>query len=333
MKTTEADTGGRGAAPGRQGVPALLLEQARALVCEFGSGKPGTADRDRILAWRARSHAHEAAWRQACTEWREIGTAAAGVPVPGIQGAAAPRPPVLGRRLFLAGTAAAAAGLAGVAVMRPPWGLWPSWAEMGADYRTRVGERRDISIEPGVTVALNTRSSLRTQSATQGVALRLVSGDAVLSTQGRPCVLQAGRGRISTRDGEIEVSSLDGEQVHVRCGLGQAMVWHPGGEMPLRPGERLRYDAQRIERLPGTQRESAAWRRGMLEFENAPLSEVVEQINRYRPGHVFLQNGSLAGQRLSAHFSTDALDEAIAHIGHLFGASIRRLTDGIVIIA
>ena len=37
---------------------------------------------------------------------------------------------------------------AGVAVVVPPFGLWPSWRELGADYRTAKGEQRRVVL-PG----------------------------------------------------------------------------------------------------------------------------------------------------------------------------------------
>ena len=37
---------------------------------------------------------------------------------------------------------------AGVAVVAPPFGLWPSWREVGADYRTAKGEQRRVVL-PG----------------------------------------------------------------------------------------------------------------------------------------------------------------------------------------
>ena len=37
---------------------------------------------------------------------------------------------------------------AGVAVVAPPFGLWPSWRELGADYRTAKGEQRRVVL-PG----------------------------------------------------------------------------------------------------------------------------------------------------------------------------------------
>ncbi|MCW4463868.1 twin-arginine translocation signal domain-containing protein [Sphingomonas sp. BT-65] len=67
----------------------------------------------------------------------------------------------MGRRSFLAGSGAIAAGLAGVLVLRdPPLGLWPSFAELLADYRTGPGQRQKLVPMAGIELELNTRSSL-----------------------------------------------------------------------------------------------------------------------------------------------------------------------------
>ena len=108
-------------------------------------GSPTVQDGEAFKAWRGQSPAHQRAWAQASRAWRELG----GV----VQAYAAERPP---RRARTAGrrrhsrpggagcwpAAPAFASLAAVGLLRPPLGLWPSYAEMQADYRTATGEQR-----------------------------------------------------------------------------------------------------------------------------------------------------------------------------------------------
>ena len=47
-------------------------------------------------------------------------------------------------RLLVGGAVAAAA--AGYMIVRPPFGLWPPLQELAADYRTKKGEQRTISV-------------------------------------------------------------------------------------------------------------------------------------------------------------------------------------------
>ena len=48
----------------------------------------------------------------------------------------------------------------GRAVVAPPFGLWPSWRELGADYRTAKGEQRRVVLPGTAVLDLNTRTSV-----------------------------------------------------------------------------------------------------------------------------------------------------------------------------
>lgn len=56
------------------------------------------------------------------------------------------------RRAWLGGAAAIGATAAGFAVIRPPFDLWPSLAELRADYRTATGEQRQVTLADGLSV-------------------------------------------------------------------------------------------------------------------------------------------------------------------------------------
>lgn len=312
------------------------LQEARTLVCAFASGKPSTADRERINAWRQRGAAHEAAWQAACREWQTVGQLAAATPLAPqpLPARVTSRTASPARRAFLGGAVTAAGALGVAMVVRPPWNLWPSWSELGADYRTATGEQREVPLGGGVRLALNTQTSVTVAAGNAGVDLRLLAGEAVLSATGdTPCVLRAEQGQIHTRDGDVEVRSVAGEPVRVRCHRGSAEVVHPGGTLVLRQGQQLDYDAARIAASSQADAAAASWREGMLVFRDAPLARVVAEINRYRPGHVFLRNPGLAERRLSAHFSIHALDEALTHIERLYNVSASRLPGNIVVLS
>ena len=46
----------------------------------------------------------------------------------------------------------------------------------------------------------------------------------------------------------------------------------------------------------------SGWRRGVLEFNDVPLAQVVDEINRYRAGRILLMGDRLAGSRVQARF-------------------------------
>ncbi|HCP78124.1 MAG TPA: iron dicitrate transport regulator FecR, partial [Pusillimonas sp.] len=72
-------------------------------------------------------------------------------------------------------------------------------------------------------------------------------------------------------------------------------------------------------------------RDGVVVFEDLSLDDVVDEINRYRPGRVVLMNSALARHRLSARFSIASLDEAITHIEQMYEATVRRVGNVVLI--
>ena len=66
-------------------------------------------------------------------------------------------------------------------------------------------------------------------------------------------------------------------------------------------------------------------------FDDLPLTRVIDEINRYRPGRVVLMNDALAQRRFSAKFQIQALDDAIALMEDVLGVRVRRAGDLVIL--
>ena len=71
----------------------------------------------------------------------------------------------------------------------------------------------------------------------------------------------------------------------------------------------------------------------MLVFNGVPLSDVVDEINRYRRGKVILRSAALGENRMQAQFPITRLDDVIDMVGRLYGAHITRLPGNIVLLS
>lgn len=309
-----------------------IQAEADAWARELASGQPTRADGEAFRRWRAQSPAHERAWVQASRDWRALGgiTQAYQAKRPGVAPSARPsgRSFQPSRRAFFGTAGAFAAGMAVVGVVRPPLGLWPSWSELGADYRTAAGEQRNVELAGQVRLSLNTRTSVAVQATSQRARIELIAGEAAVSAgSGVPCDVLAGGGRIRLDAGDIEVRYLPSGHVRVRCNEGSAQVQHPLRTVSLQAGRQVFYDPRHVEAAGGIGLDGAGWRQGIVAFHDLPLSDAVEEINRYRAGRVVLLNDELARRRISGRFEADALDEAIVHIEKLYQAQVRRVGD------
>jgi transmembrane sensor len=304
------------------------------------SGEMKTSDAEAFKRWRAKSPAHEAAFAEAIRYQRLVSkaiharraTSATPAPfVPARRGAA------VGRRAVLAsGGGLAAAAAATCAIVRPPAALWPSLAELMSDYRTGTGQRRDLVPAAGVSVALNTQTAVSLRgfdSASPG--LRLVSGEAGLTVDRldrSTFVVAAGAGRTLAQRASFDVRH-DGDEVCVTCFDGLVDVEHPEGKRRLTAGEDLRYAHGRLGApTPADTTSAGAWRRGLLIFRKTPLHQVVDELNRYRPGRIVLLDGPLGRRPVYAVFKIQDLGGAVEQIRQLTGAQETALPGGLVVL-
>jgi transmembrane sensor len=322
--------------------------RARAWLLRLRSGKATSDDLQAFQRWcdEDPEHAAEArllseTWSTLDTVMAEIGVEDAAAGRSGAARASAPRP---GRRAFVG--FAVATGAAWLA-LRPPLALWPALGDLAADYRTGTGDQRRIALSERVAVEMNTQTRInllpvqpvQPVQASHGVDLLAGEVEVVAVTPAvtrsdaiRSVVVVAGKGRLQAQVAQFNVRRT-GDTVCVTCVSGSIAFEHPQQRLTLLAAQQLVYDDRRVH--PVTQVDPAdttAWRRGVLVFRGASLAQVVEEINRYRPGKLILRNAQLEGLQVQAQFSIARLDDAIAMICRYSGAHATELPGNIVLL-
>ena len=196
----------------------------------------------------------------------------------------------LGRRRWLQAAAVAAiAAPAAYLVSRP---------ELWADHRTAAGERRTVTLADGSTVELAGASALSVSFGKDPRRLRLVAGEAFFTVAvdpARPFIVEAGEGRTRALGTAFDVK-LSGESVTVTVMEHRVEVsTGPDRKVELGQGEQVRYVARDLQ-VPyrADLRVADAWRRDRLVFQDAPLGEVVADLERSRGGRIVLTDSALA---------------------------------------
>ncbi|CAB3960109.1 hypothetical protein LMG7053_06159 [Achromobacter ruhlandii] len=216
---------------------------------------------------------------------------------------------------------------------KPPLGLWPAVDELTADVRSGTGEQRRVALAGDASVQLNTQTRINLSRSGSAQQIDLLAGEVELLTAGQPVSLTAGAGRVSTASGCVNVRYTDG-QVRVTCLEGSARVSLRQDAMELTAAQQVVLGAggasgpRRVDPEQVT-----AWRRGVLQFNNVPLAQVVDEINRYRPGRIVLVSDRLAGSLVQARFSLDQLADAALLIRDAYGAQVTSLPGGIVLLS
>ncbi|MGJ7543778.1 FecR family protein [Variovorax sp. LT1R16] len=320
-----------------------LQLQAAAWLRRLTSGDVRPRDAQAFQQWKRISPAHQAAFEEVKRRWQVMKPALGELLRTDPSSAALHRRTLAragmnagaGRRAFV-GAAVGAAAVAGVAVMRPPLGLWPSAGEWAADYRTATGEQQTLAFTEHVSVMLNTRTSIRRElKEHRTTGLQLVAGEVAIDLQNSDLafVVAAGAGRSTFGSGRLEVRDIEGN-VCVTCIDGVVRVEHPSGTRALHSGQQVIYDAAGIGRVTQTDPDNvSAWRKGELVFKDVPLGRVIDEINRYRSGRVMLANSSAGKSAVSGRFYVESLDTALSQLQHSFNLKARWLPAGVVILS
>lgn len=310
-----------------------LHREARDWLLLLTSGRATAADAQGFRSWVAQSVAHARAFAETRLMWERLGTAAANLAQRERAPAVAPRR--MSRRAFLGGAVAATA--AALLAAQPPFRLWPGISDMAADFRTATGEQRSVQVAPGVTVEMNTQTAFNLHKVDGKLAgIELLDGEIQLQLAdgAGDFTVWAAKGSLRAKSGsQCNVRCLGGD-VEVTALDGSVSVDYRGRSEALGAAQQASYGAREMTApVPVDVDQAMAWRRRVLVFDNRPLSYVVAEINRYRPGRLVLTNDALGARMVRARFSLNQLADAATLIREAFGAHVTELPGGIVLLS
>lgn len=293
-----------------------LQSEAQDWLILLTSGRATVADARALRQWCAQSPEHARAFEQSKRLWQQLQPAA--------ERLQAPQP--LGRRAFLGGAIAASAAFLLIRGTVPG-----GFSGLGADYITEVGEQRRVDLADGVSLELNTQTRINRRD---NANFELVSGEVEVLTRAQdPLKVQAGTGWLSASQARFNLRNTD-QSVCVTCLDGALQVDVQGRSIRLESGQQLTYDAQQVGTPQAVDTSTViAWRQQILVFNDATLSTVIDEINRYRPGMLLLLNSELGKRKVQARFSLDQLSGVALLIRDAYGAKCTELPGGVVVLS
>lgn len=297
-----------------------LQSEAQDWLVLLTSGRATVADARALRQWCAQSPEHARAFEQSKLLWQQL--------QPAVEGLQAPRH--LGRRAFLGGAIAASAAFLLIRGTVPG-----GFSGLGADYITEVGEQRRVDLADGVSLELNTQTRINRHDSADGARhVELVSGEVEVLTHAQASLkVQAGAGWLSASQARFNLRNTD-QSVCVTCLDGAVLVDVQGRSIRLESGQQLTYDAQRVGTPQAVDTSAViAWRQQVLVFNDATLSTVIDEINRYRPGMLLLLNSELGKRKVQARFSLDQLAGVALLIRDAYGAKCTELPGGVVVLS
>ena len=222
---------------------------------------------------------------------------------------------------------AALAAAAAVVFLSLAWPRVPG-ANLHQDVVTTVGAFQKLDLPDGSVVQVNTDSAIEVQYTAGERRVRLMRGEAhfsVAKNPDRPFIVSAGQVAVRAvgtafnvrwRSAAVEVLVTEGKvQVNDSVQGGSLLMPQADTEIPLLvANERATIPLQAVTGraaaavapvAPAEMVRALAWQERRLEFEEAPLSEIVAEFNRYNTHQLVIGDPRLETKRFTATFRAD----------------------------
>jgi transmembrane sensor len=328
-----------------------IERQAREWLVRMDGDEPLTETEIQALReWTHRSALHREEIKRICKFWRQANvlTELAVCLESGTQ----KRSDQSGRWM-VAITLAASALLASVILAW--WYLQRFDGMLNSSYRTLVGQQKSIALSDGSSIQMNTDSEVRVAYSGDSRTIHLLKGEALFSVTPdakRPFEVYAAESVVRAVGTAFAVH-LDGSKVDVTVTKGVVDVVEVSpshttarhkqlkGDSPssslgrLKAGEMTSVgsgsDHIEVQQLaePELQRKMA-WQEGYLAFSGEPLSEVIEQVNRYSAVTLELGDPKLAPIAIGGRFRIGDLDAVLDVLDTNFGIHAYRVDDHLI---
>ena len=190
-------------------------------------------------------------------------------------------------------------------------------------YATVVGGRETLTLADGSRIEMNTNTALRVGEVGSQRTVTLEGGEAFFQIKHdskHPFVVNVANRRIVDVGTKFSVLA-DGRHVRFALVEGLARLENIGDKGTrsstlLAPGDVAVVAGQSLSLSKRSKSELAnqlAWRRGILVFDNTPLSEVAAQFNRYNQRKIVIADQAAGRRTINGAFQANDL-EAMTNI-------------------
>jgi transmembrane sensor len=295
----------------------LLSDEAAAWFARLGRGDLSEQDLKEFEIWKHRSPAHQRAWAEVCSLWNDpaiiAATHIAAESVLAAHGAARLSMP---RRRTVAAAVGLLAAIACLLLVERDFLL-----QQQADNWTAIGEQRSLQLPDGSAVTMNTKTAIATEFVGSTRRVRLLAGEAFFAVgpdPHKPFVVES-RNVVARALGTAFLVKEQGDGLRIAVTEGTVDVRLRGDEtsyVQLRAGQQVEITADRLSLpTPANPELLTAWLRGRLIFDSAPLTQVIEELNRYHAGRIVLLSSNIRQLQVSGTYDlsdTSAILDTLA---------------------
>ncbi len=210
----------------------------------------------------------------------------------------------------------------------------PVWM---ADQRTGVGERRQIALEDGSQLQLNSNSAVDVKFDGHQRVIELLQGELwvdVAKDAQRPFVVRTNQGTATALGTRYLVKRAeDGTTVVTVIESTVAVKGDASEGVKVTAGQRTILDQGRAQAPQASgSSDPDAWTRGLLKVNDQPLTEVLQTLASYRHGLVRFDAPALQNLRVSGVFKLDDTTAAFAALADNLPIQVEYFTDLLVVV-
>lgn len=283
-------------------------------------------DQAGLDAWLKASEMHRTAWSLVQRLDRHLGSLPA---MPAISALAASGHLRTQRRAVLKGIIL----LAGSASLGGSVYSSSSWEIATAEFSTRPGERRSVLLADGGKVELNTDTALDVIYDTERRLIRMYEGEVLIQTaadravsSARPFYVQTPHGSVRALGTRFSVRIEEGRSnVAVMEHAVEVLPRDGGKAVRIEAGEQVSFTAAAVDASHSTDRNHAAWARGMLVAVEQPLADFLAELSRYRRGRIECDE-SVAALLVTGAYRIDDTDHVLDSLTLSHPVSVNRFT-------
>ena len=225
--------------------------------------------------------------------------------------------------------------LKGLLVLLGLGGSWKAWqtpAGQGllADARTATGEIKTLRLQDGSQLSLNTASAADIRFTPQERLIRLHQGEiSIITAQdtqpvSRPFLVQTQQGMLRALGTEFIVRQFD-DATRLTVLKHAVEITLPGHRLLVSEGQTVRFTASAFGEVTALSGGAGSWSKGVLSVSDRPLAEVVDELARYRHGHLSC-DPAVADLRISGTFPLNDTDAVLNILSRTLPVRIHTLT-------
>ncbi|WP_137133401.1 FecR family protein [Rhizobium sp. FKY42] len=207
-----------------------------------------------------------------------------------------------------------------------------------ADVIAGTDEMPLVTLEDGSEVQLNASSAIAVDFTEKRRNIRLLRGQAffqVAPVADRPFTVMAGLTRVTALGTAFDVRYGDADTEVTVTEHSVQVEFDAQGVNPVyvNKDQQVAYHYEKQERVisPIDGNLALAWRRGQIALDNAPLSYVIEEMNRHLKGKIVVADSALANRRVSGTIKIADTDSALAFVTTALGVRVTHIGPLIVI--